>query len=80
LTPELPPTSQSPAAARVRATARLLAQTLATVLDHPDVHESWARIGLTVDSSSPDQLRAMMHHEYDFWGALVKASGITPET
>lgn len=44
-----------------------------------DVRDTWERMGLSIESSTPQQMQAAIRREHDFWAQVVKASGFTPE-
>ncbi len=46
----------------------------------PGVLETWEKMGLAVETSTPTQLRDALRVEHDFWAPLIKGSGFTPES
>jgi tripartite-type tricarboxylate transporter receptor subunit TctC len=62
-----------------QATALALADAWRAASQDADVKETWDRLGLFVQASTPAQLQASLRAEHDFWAPIVKASGFTPE-
>lgn len=62
-----------------QAAAQAAARVLHEALGEADVQELWEKSFLGVESSSPAQLQASMRREHDFWAAVVRSSGFTPE-
>ena len=58
--------------------ARLNAE-VAKVMANPDMKSFMQSQGAEAVSSTPEQLAALHKREYDKWGGVVKAAGITPE-
>ena len=56
------------------------AEAIRAVAQEPDLREDWDKLGLTVETGTPAQLRDAMRAEHGFWGPLVKGSGFTPES
>jgi tripartite-type tricarboxylate transporter receptor subunit TctC len=61
------------------ATVQAAADSLRRALADSDVRETWDRVFLGVEASTPAQLQAAIRRELDSWGPVVKASGFTPE-
>lgn len=68
-----------PARAPVAA-VQALSDALRVVQQDPDVRDTWERTCLQGDASGPAALLAAMRSEHAQWGALVKATGFTPES
>lgn len=62
------------------ATVQAMADALRAVLQEAEVRETWERTGLLAEASGPAPLLAAMRSEHAQWGALVKATGFTPES
>lgn len=56
-----------------------LADALRALAQDADVRQAWDKAALVPEASTPAQLAAAMRQEHAFWGALVKATGFTPE-
>ncbi|MEO6746743.1 MAG: tripartite tricarboxylate transporter substrate-binding protein [Caldimonas sp.] len=56
-----------------------LADVWRAVAQDADVRETFERVGVRVEASTPAELQAALRSEHDFWGPVVKASGFTPE-
>jgi len=63
-----------------QATALAAADAWRAASQDADVKETWDRLGLSVEATTPTQLQASLRSEHDFWAPIVKASGFTPET
>jgi tripartite-type tricarboxylate transporter receptor subunit TctC len=61
-------------------TVAIAANSIRAIAQEADLRETWEKVGLAVETSTPEQLREAMRTEYDFWGPLVKGSGFTPES
>ena len=55
------------------------AEAIASALREADVRETWHRLALSAESSTPTELAQALRSEHDFWAPIVKASGFTPE-
>lgn len=62
-----------------QATALAAADAWRATSQDADVKETWDRLGLFVEATTPTQLQASLRSEHDFWAPIVKASGFTPE-
>ena len=62
-----------------QATALAAADAWRAASQDADVKETWDRLGLFVEATTPPQLQASLRSEHDFWAPVVKASGFTPE-
>lgn len=62
-----------------QATALAVAGAWQAASKEVDVKETWDRVGLSVEATTPTQLQTSMRSEHDFWATIVKASGFTPE-
>ncbi len=56
-----------------------LAQSIADAAKSPDVEQTWQRLGMSVQTCSPAELKADLKREHDAWAPIVRASGFTPE-
>jgi tripartite-type tricarboxylate transporter receptor subunit TctC len=61
------------------AAVTLAANAIRVALQEPELRGVWQRAALSVESSSPTELRSVHRAEYEFWGPIIKASGFTPE-
>lgn len=62
------------------ATVSDMAKAIQSALLDDDARAAWQRVGLSMEVSGPDALRAALRREYDFWGPVVKSSGFSPES
>jgi tripartite-type tricarboxylate transporter receptor subunit TctC len=67
-----------PAAAPKTVVAKLN-QSATKVLGTPDLREKFAQQGVDAESSTPEQLTALVKEEVGRWGKIIKAAGIQPE-
>ena len=67
-------------AATADAIVRRTADALHAALESEDVRQAWDRVGLAIESSTPEQLGASLRREFEFWGPVIKSSGFTPES
>ena len=52
---------------------------IARILARPDVRDTFARVGVEVDSSTPEQLAAFIQSERDRWSRLIRMARIEAE-
>jgi tripartite-type tricarboxylate transporter receptor subunit TctC len=57
--------------------ARLNAATV-KALSEPEVRAKYELLGVTVESSTPEALGALLRAEIEQWGPVIKAAGISP--
>jgi tripartite-type tricarboxylate transporter receptor subunit TctC len=55
------------------------ASAVRSALQEPDLRETWAKASWGFESMSPEQIRLAMRQEYEFWGPVVKTSGVKLE-
>jgi tripartite-type tricarboxylate transporter receptor subunit TctC len=56
--------------------AKLNATTV-TALSEPTVRARFEPLGVIVESSTPERLRALLQSEIDKWGPIIKSAGIS---
>ncbi len=49
-----------------------------TALSEPAVRARFEPLGVTVESSTPQALGALLRSEIEKWGPIIKAAGIAP--
>jgi tripartite-type tricarboxylate transporter receptor subunit TctC len=49
------------------------------ILALPEIRASLEKQGLAASPSSPDELRALMKHDFDRWGAIIRKNNIAAE-
>jgi tripartite-type tricarboxylate transporter receptor subunit TctC len=55
-------------------------QAIQSMAQDADVRDTWDKIGLALETSTPSSLATQLRSEHDFWGPVVHASGFTPES
>ena len=66
--------SKTPAAVVTRLNAEI-----GTVLKMPEVKEMLEKAGLDAESSTPEELSAVVRKDHARWGSVIKGSNITVE-
>jgi tripartite-type tricarboxylate transporter receptor subunit TctC len=52
---------------------------LAKILAKPDIKEAFARVGVEVETSTPEQLATFIASERERWSRLIRMAHIDPE-